>query len=398
MLDLSTVVGMHLQHTSDTLVLALYRVVHRSTCLHDTRVNTGEGKGSNERIVRDLESQGRERLSITGITDDLGILIVLLNTFNGLNLNGTGEVVDNSIQKRLDTLVLKGGSSEHWNETEVEGSLPQQLLEGVHIRLISLQVFHKSILVLLNSQLHQLLPPLRSLRLEFIVHQRLVIALIKRNLFKTSTQILSLPDNGLHGHKINDSQEITLRSNRQLEHGRGSAQHLHNSINAEVEVGSSPVHLIQETHAGDLVLISLTPDSLRLRLHSSNTIENSDSSIKNTKGTLNLQGEINVTGGVNDVDAVIIPCAGGGGGGNGNSALLLLLHPVHGGTSLVDLSNLVGFSGVVEDTFGGGGLSSIDVGHDTDVAVHGNVNFTVGGGRGGGEVDVLGLGCGGKDE
>ena len=37
-----------------------------------------------------------------------------------------------------------------------------------------------------------------------------------------------------------------------------------------------------------------------------------------------LEGEVHVTGGVNDVDAVVLPCAGGGSRGDGDPALTLL--------------------------------------------------------------------------
>jgi hypothetical protein len=37
----------------------------------------------------------------------------------------------------------------------------------------------------------------------------------------------------------------------------------------------------------------------------------------------------------------------------------------------VNLTDLVDFTGELEDTLGGGGLSSINVGEDTDVSVQG---------------------------
>jgi hypothetical protein len=40
---------------------------------------------------------------------------------------------------------------------------------------------------------------------------------------------------------------------------------------------------------------------------------------------------------------------------------------VHGGCTVVDLTDLVALAGVVEDAFGGGGLTGIDVRHDPDV-------------------------------
>ena len=64
----------------------------------------------------------------------------------------------------------------------------------------------------------------------------------------------------------------------------------------------------------------------------------------------NLKSEIHVTGGVDDVDEVLVPSASSGGRSDGDASLLLLSHPVHGGPSLVHLPNLVCFASVEEDT------------------------------------------------
>ena len=57
-----------------------------------------------------------------------------------------------------------------------------------------------------------------------------------------------------------------------------------------------------------------------------------------------LDGEVHVSGSIDDVDAVRLaaagPESGGGGGGDGDAALLLLLHPVHDGGAFVDLTDL----------------------------------------------------------
>src|SRR5882762_4811903 len=82
---------------------------------------------------------------------------------------------------------------------------------------------------------------------------------------------------------------------------------------------------------------------------------------------LDLDGEVDVAGRVDDVDPVVLPPARGGGRGDGDAALLLLDHPVHDGGALVDLAHLVGAAGVVEDALGRRGLSGVDVGHDPDV-------------------------------
>jgi hypothetical protein len=75
-----------------------------------------------------------------------------------------------------------------------------------------------------------------------------------------------------------------------------------------------------------------------------------------------------VAGRVDDVDAVVLPLRRGRRGGDRDAALLLLLHPVHHGRALVDLTDLVSATGVVEDALGRRRLTGVDVSHDPDVA------------------------------
>src|SRR3954468_5173042 len=82
---------------------------------------------------------------------------------------------------------------------------------------------------------------------------------------------------------------------------------------------------------------------------------------------LHLDGEVDVAGRVDDVDAVVAPLAGRGGRGDRDAALLLLLHPVHRRGALVDLADLVGPPRVIEDALGRRRLARVDVGHDPDV-------------------------------
>jgi hypothetical protein len=55
--------------------------------------------------------------------------------------------------------------------------------------------------------------------------------------------------------------------------------------------------------------------------------------------------------------------------GNGNAPLLLLLHPVHGGGTIMNLPELVGDAGVIEDTLGRRRLAGVDMRHDPNVPV-----------------------------
>ena len=119
---------------------------------------------------------------------------------------------------------------------------------------------------------------------------------------------------------------------------------------------------------GHVVLVGLPPDLLGLRLHAFLAVEHGNGAIEDAQRAFHLDGEVDVAGGVDDVDLVVVPEAGGRRGGDGDAALLLLLHPVHGGRTVVDLADLVADPGVVQDALGRRGLAGVDVRHDADVA------------------------------
>ena len=65
---------------------------------------------------------------------------------------------------------------------------------------------------------------------------------------------------------------------------------------------------------------------------------------------------------------IVVPEGGSSSRGDGNTTLLLLCHPVHSGSTLVSLTNLVSLSGVEKDSLRCSGLTGIDVRHDTDIS------------------------------
>ena len=133
------------------------------------------------------------------------------------------------------------------------------------------------------------------------------------------------------------------------------------------EVRADAVHLVDERDPRHGVLVGLAPDGLGLRLDAGDGVEQRDRAVEDAQRALDLDGEVDVAGRVDDVDAVLAPLAGRRGGRDRDAALLLLLHPVHRGGALVDLADLVGPPRVIEDALGRRRLTGVDVRHDPDV-------------------------------
>ena len=144
-------------------------------------------------------------------------------------------------------------------------------------------------------------------------------------------------------------------------------------LEAAIEVRADAIHLVREDQARHAVAIRLAPHRLRLRLDAGDGVEQRHGAVEHAKRPLHFDGEVDVSRRVDDVDPVLDtvtgPEARGRGGRDRDAALLLLLHPVHGGSAIVDFTDFVALPRVIEDALGGGRLPGIDVGHDADVPV-----------------------------
>ena len=74
---------------------------------------------------------------------------------------------------------------------------------------------------------------------------------------------------------------------------------------AVVEVGAGAVELVDEAHPRDAVLVGLAPDGLGLRLDAGDAVEHGDRAVEHAQRALDFDGEVDVAGGVDDVDAVL---------------------------------------------------------------------------------------------
>jgi hypothetical protein len=116
-----------------------------------------------------------------------------------------------------------------------------------------------------------------------------------------------------------------------------------------------------------------------LRLYTRYRTEQADCTVKDAQGTLDLHRKVHVTWGVNDVDSVLlvleIPKTSRRSRSNRDAALLFLLHPIHGGSAVVNLSYFVGDAGVEQNAFGGSSFTGIDVGANSDITIAVNRGF-----------------------
>lgn len=241
----------------------------------------------------------------------------------------------------------------------------QLLLGG----LVALQVQLHHGVVVLGDGLKELSAPLGGGLLEVLRDVDDVVHLALGGLFGVHE--------GLHRHEVDDAGEVRFGADGELHDDRGRAEAVDDHLDATEEVGTGAVELVDEADTRHAVAVRLTPDGLGLRLDAGHTVEHGDGAVEDAERTLHLDGEVDVTRGVDDVDGVVNiverPVTGRRGGRDRDAALLLLLHPVHRGSAVVDFTDLVAHTGVEEDPLSGGRLPRVDVGHDPNVADLGQV-------------------------
>ena len=350
---------MHQQHPPDALALAPDRVPDLVAAEQHAGIDADEGERADERIGHDLEGEGGEGLVIGALAFD-GLFAVGHDAADRRHVGGRRQVIDDPVEQGLHPLVLEGGAVEHGNENAGNGALADAALERRLVRLLPLEIDLERAVIQFHRRLDQLGTVLGGLFGE-----------IGGNVpdGELGAEPLILPNRRLHGDEIDDTRIVGLDADGELHHQRLSAQAIGDHVDAAEEIDADTVHLVDETDARDIVSVGLAPDRFRLGFDAGDAVEHRHRAVKHPERALHLDGEVDMARRVDDVDAVALPETGGGGGGNGDPALLLLLHPVHGGGAVMDLADLVGPAGVIEDALRRGGLTGIDVGHDADIAV-----------------------------
>src|SRR5262249_17464876 len=168
--------------------------------------------------------------------------------------------------------------------------------------------------------------------------------------------------------QIDYTLQLIFQTQRNLDRYCNGVQSLADGLERSLKIGPLPIQLVNKANARHLVLVRLAPYGFRLGLYARYTTKNSHRSIEHTKPALHFNGEIDVTRRIDDIDAILPPCAGRRRRCDCNSALALLLHPIHRGGSFIDFTNPVRHPRVIENPLGRGGLARINVGHDPDVS------------------------------
>ena len=321
-------------------------------------IDAAEGDGADERVVHDLERKQRQRLLVVRQANDF--VAVFIDALDGGHVDRRRQIVHHRVEQRLHALVLEGRAAQHREERAGQHRLADHALQRRFIGLLAVEVGGEHFVVEFDGGFQHLL----AIFLGLLDH-----VLGNIDVLELGAERLVFPDHALHADEIDQALEVVLGTDRKLDRDRLGAEAVDDVVEAFVEVGAGLIHLVGEDDARNLVLVALTPDGFGLRLNALVGIEHAYRAVEHAQRTLDFDGEVDVAGGVDDVETLAVPERGGRGRRDGDAALLLLLHPVHRRGTFVHFADLVALAGVIKDALGGRGLAGIDMRHDTEVAV-----------------------------
>ena len=310
--------------------------------------------------VLELERQAHERLLRIGLEDDLLLFLVLIEGDVG-DLLRIGEVHVHAVEHELDALVLVGGADEHRRHLQRDGHAADGGVQLLDARLLLGQELVGDGVVVVGD------------RRDHVVASGLdLLEAVGRDLFLADVlAVVAVEVEGLLLDEIDDPLEVGLLADRQLDGDGVVAQLLLELVGDARRVGARAIQLVDEREARDVVAAHLAVDGVRLRLHARGAAQHQHGAVEHAQRALDLDGEVDVPGGVDQVDDVAVPLAVGGRRLDRDPLLALEIHRVHLGADAglaADLLDPVDLARVEKDALRQGRLARVDVRGDADVA------------------------------
>ncbi len=272
------------------------------------------------------------------------------------------QVINYRIQYQLHAFVFKGWTTESGEESQVASTLTDATFDVFHRRLFTFHVGHQQVVVHFYRIFNHLVA------VHFYVVNHIGWYVGNDVVFWLARFI---PYVSFASQQIYNTNEGIFAADWQRHDQRLGAQNFFHLVGYAQEVGADAVKFVNEDQARYFRIVRVAPVGFWLGLNTARTTEYADTAIQYFQRAVHLDGEVNVSGGVNNVKAVPFPETAHRCWLNGNTALSFLLHKVGSGFTFVNLPELVDSTGELENTLGSGGFTGINVGEDTNVSVKG---------------------------
>ena len=139
------------------------------------------------------------------------------------------------------------------------------------------------------------------------MHLRQIVQLCWNVSFlKRQTLIVFVPVDRLHLDEIDNTRKVFFGAYGQLNRNAPRPKTLLNLVYHAQKIRTGAIHLVNEDDSRHLIFIRLPPDGLRLWLNARSPTKHHHSPIQNPEAPFDFNGEINVSGRIDDIDAMLL--------------------------------------------------------------------------------------------
>src|SRR5439155_4355948 len=205
------------------------------------------------------------------------------------------QVVHDSVQQLLNTFVFESSPAEHRRQLDGDRGFAYGGLQFFIRDRITMNEFLEKLLIGFGCCLDKFVAVLMD-----------GVRVICRDFFdrEFGPESFVAENDGFVFDQIDDAAEPVFGSERKLDRNRFGVKPATHHVHASLIVRAGTIHLVDESNAGNAIFIRLPPYGFRLGLDATHGAEYGDGAIQNTQRTLDLSGEINMTGRINNIDAV----------------------------------------------------------------------------------------------
>ena len=140
LIQLLSLVSMHLQDTSNTFLLILCCIQHIRTGVHSSRIHTEECKLTNKRVSHNLECQSGKRFLVRRMS--FHFVSIQISSLNRRDVRRRRHILKHCIQKLLYTLVPVCGTAANRDSCTFACSFSQNCLKFFNRRFFPFQIHH----------------------------------------------------------------------------------------------------------------------------------------------------------------------------------------------------------------------------------------------------------------
>src|SRR6267154_283452 len=248
----------------------------------------------------------------------LSLVVIRVGALDRRHVYRRRQIINYRVEQRLNALVLERRTGQNRHNLQGESRLANRLAHFFQRQRFAIQIFVDQLIVVFGDIFDYLVAVLfvkflvngraleRCGHVRAGIYESLVPKFLDFEDLKFCAESFFEPNHDFLLEEIDDANEIVFAAQRELQRNRARAETLLDGADDVIEIRAHAIHLVHKTNARHAILVSLAPNSFRLRLHAGNGVEHANRAIQDAQRTLNFHGEVHVTRSIDNVDAIFL--------------------------------------------------------------------------------------------